>query len=58
LKLIDSVLIKYSDKTASEISEISHRDMPWKAAKEKEDINYEHVFYRSEEFSVGEYEEL
>jgi DNA-binding XRE family transcriptional regulator len=28
LKLIDSVLIKYSDKTASEISEISHRDMP------------------------------
>lgn len=58
LEMIDSVLEKYSDKTASEISEISHRDMPWKVAKMKEDIKYDHVFYRSEEFAVGEYDEL
>jgi hypothetical protein len=30
--------------------------MPWKAAQTGENLEYEHVFYRSEEFSVREYE--
>ncbi len=58
LEMIDSVLDRYSDKTAKEISELSHKDMPWRAAKMGENIEYEHVFYRSEEFSVREYDEL
>lgn len=58
LEMIDSVLDRYSDKSAAEISEISHRDTPWKAAKDKENLEYEHVFYRSDELSVREYEAL
>ncbi len=58
LEMIDDVLDRYSDKTATQLSDISHRDMPWKAAKFGEDLEYEHVFYRSEEFSVKDYDPL
>ncbi len=58
LQVIDEVLNKYSDKTATEISEISHRDTPWKVAKNGDVLKYEHAFYRTDEFSVGETEEL
>jgi transcriptional regulator with XRE-family HTH domain len=56
LEMIDDVLRRYSDKSATQLSEMSHRDMPWKAAQTGENLEYEHVFYRSEEFSVREYE--
>ncbi len=52
LDLINDVLKKYSEKNATEISNISHRDIPWAVANDLEDIDYEYVFYRSEEFSV------
>lgn len=58
LEMIDSVLERYADKSATQLSEMSHRDMPWKAAKMKQNIEYEHVFYRSEEFSVRDYDPL
>ncbi|MEX1014901.1 MAG: Panacea domain-containing protein, partial [Candidatus Paceibacterota bacterium] len=58
LEMIDDVLRRYADKSASQLSELSHRDMPWKATKDHKDIEYELVFYRSEEFSVRDYEEL
>lgn len=58
LEMIDDVLARYSDKSASEISRISHEDMPWAAAKIGEDLEYEHVFYRPDNLSVREYEEL
>ena len=44
--------------TATQISELSHLDPPWIAAKDKEHLEYEHVFYRPRLTSVREYEEL
>ena len=55
---IDWELNRLSDLTASQISALSHKDTPWLVAKEKEQLDYEHVFYRPEETSVGEYEPL
>ncbi len=49
---------RLSDLTATQISGLSHKDTPWLVAKEKEILNYEHVFYRPEETSVGEYGSL
>jgi uncharacterized phage-associated protein len=58
LKHIDSVLTKYSDKTAMQMSEISRKDIPWIAAKIWEILDYEAVFYRNEDTSVREYSEV
>src|SRR3989338_2383360 len=55
---IDWELNRLSDFTATQISNLSHKDTPWLVAKDKEVINYEHVFYRPEETSVREYEPL
>ncbi len=53
---IDKVLEKYSDKTANELSNYSHKDIPWIAAKDKDIIEYEAVFYRNSDTSVREYD--
>lgn len=58
LEMIDDVLARYADKSATELSTLSHLDTPWACADMGEDIQYEHVFYRSEQFSVREYDEL
>lgn len=55
---IDWELERLSDLTAKQISALSHKDTPWLIAKEKEQIDYEYVFYRPEETSVREYESL
>lgn len=55
---IDWEISRLSDLTAAQISALSHKDTPWLAAKEKEQLEYEHVFYRPEETSVREYEPL
>lgn len=55
---IDWELNRLSDLTATQISALSHKDTPWLVAKEKEQLDYEHVFYRPEETSVGEYDSL
>ena len=57
LKVIDSVLERLSDKNASEISEYSHKDVPWLTAEEGGVIDYEAVFYRTPEYSVRDYNE-
>ena len=41
---------------ASEISNYSHKDVPWLAAEEGGIIDYESVFYRTDEYSVRNYE--
>ena len=56
IKQIDSILEKYSDRTATELSAISHRDVPWITTKEKHEIPYESVFYRTKETSVRVYD--
>jgi transcriptional regulator with XRE-family HTH domain len=58
LEMIDDVLARYSNKSGKELSELSHMDIPWACAENGEDLKYEHVFYRSDKFSVTEYEDL
>lgn len=53
LKHIDNEMERLASKTAKELSGISHIDTPWLVAKEKEILNYRHVFYRPDETSVS-----
>ena len=50
--VLDSVVERFSDKSATWLSNYSHDDMPWKATAEKEVIDYELVFYRTPAYSV------
>lgn len=53
--VIDRVIEQLSDWSAAAISNYSHKDMPWLASKEGEEINYELAFYRDAPFSVRNY---
>ncbi|MHC1690708.1 MAG: type II toxin-antitoxin system antitoxin SocA domain-containing protein [Bacteroidales bacterium] len=55
--IIDKVIGQMSDWSATAISDYSHKDMPWMASKEGEEINYELAFYREAPFSVRNYGE-
>lgn len=54
-EVIDRVIEQMSDWSANAISNYSHKDMPWLASKDGEEINYEFVFYRDAPFSVRNY---
>ena len=54
-EVIDRVIEQLSDWSAASISNYSHKDMPWLASKEGEEINYELAFYREAPFSVRNY---
>lgn len=54
-EVIDKVIEHMGDWSASTISQYSHKDMPWIASKEGEDINYELAFYREAPYSVRNY---
>lgn len=54
LKHIDDELQRLAFKTAKELSDFSHIDTPWRVAKEKQVLNYRHVFYRPDETTVSE----
>jgi len=54
-EIIDRVIEQMSDWSAAAISNYSHKDLPWLASKEGEEINYELVFYRDSPFSVRNY---
>ena len=56
-EVIDRVIEQMSDWSASAISDYSHKDIPWLATKEGEEINYELAFYREAPFSVRNYDE-
>lgn len=53
---IDWEIARLSDLTATQISGLSHKDTPWAVAKDKDILEYEHVFYRPIETSVRTYE--
>ena len=55
---IDWEIDRLGGLTATQISALSHLDTPWLAAKEREALEYEHVFYRPNETSVRPYEKL
>ena len=54
-EVIDKVIEQFSDWSASAMSDYSHKDMPWQASKEGEDIDYELAFYREAPFSARNY---
>ncbi len=54
LKHIDDELVRLASKSAKELSELSHKDTPWRVAKDKQELNYRHVFYRPDETSVSD----
>ncbi len=54
---IDEVLDRLSSKSAKELSEYSHGDIPWKTHNNGEKISYETVFYRDDKYSVREYDD-
>lgn len=57
IEVIEDVLNRLSDKTASQISDYSHNDVPWLTTDDGKTIEYESVFYRTPPYSVREYEE-
>jgi len=52
---IDWELQRLSDLNAKILSELSHKDVPWIGANQGEKLEYESVFYRTEETSVRHY---
>lgn len=54
LQHINETLRRLSDKTASELSELSHYDTPWLAAEDGKPIDYRGVFYRTSRTAVTE----
>jgi transcriptional regulator with XRE-family HTH domain len=55
-KHIDWELDRLSDLTANQITELSHKDVPWITAEDTKPLDYESVFYRTSETSVREYD--
>lgn len=58
LEHINWEIRRLGDMTVAQISELSHLDTPWVVAEDREQLEYEHVFYRPQSTSVREYEEL
>lgn len=54
-EVIDRVIEQMSDWSATAISNYAHKDMPWLASKDGEEISYELVFYREAPFTVRNY---
>lgn len=57
LRHIDATLARLSDKTATELSELSHYDTPWLTAGDGKPIDYRGVFYRTSLTAVTEPED-
>lgn len=57
LQHINNCLIRYGNKNATELSNYSHKDVPWIIAELGEPLEYESVFYRTPDTSVRVYEE-
>ena len=55
--VIDSAIDNYSHMNATQISDYSHGDKPWRVAGFRESLDPEFVFYRDEEYSVREYDD-
>ena len=57
MALIDEVINRHAHKSAKELSEYSHKDVPWTTAEEGQPIDYEAVFYRTPDYSVRTYDD-
>jgi len=56
IEMVDDVLKRLSDMTAKQVSEYSHKDVPWLTTEDGAAIEYESVFYRTEPYSVRKYD--
>ena len=56
-KHIDWELSRFESFSAKDLSELSHRDVPWISSEEGKTIEYESVFYRTKDTSVRNYDE-
>lgn len=56
LQHIENTISKYSHMNASQVSALSHADLPYIATKDNSPIKYELVFYRDPQMSVREYQ--
>ena len=54
-EIIDSVIYELSDFSATELLIYQRGDMPYKLVNLEEELDYNHVFYRDEIYSVREY---
>jgi transcriptional regulator with XRE-family HTH domain len=54
---IDWELARLADLNAKELSDLSHRDVPWMGAAQGAKLEYEAVFYRTHETSVRKYDD-
>lgn len=52
---VDWELQRLSDLNATTLSDLSHKDVPWLSAEYGKPIEYEAVFYRTEDTSVRDY---
>ncbi|WP_304103574.1 Panacea domain-containing protein [Methanobrevibacter ruminantium] len=57
LEVVDDVIEKLSHMNATQISDYSHGDMPWRATDDYDIINYAFVFYRDPNYTVRVYDE-
>ncbi|MCR5183296.1 MAG: helix-turn-helix domain-containing protein [Opitutales bacterium] len=53
---LNKELDRLSDMSAKEISDFSHKDIPWVGTEDKGIIEYEAVFYRNRDTSVRSYD--
>jgi transcriptional regulator with XRE-family HTH domain len=56
-EVIDRVIDQMSDWSAAAISNYSHKDLPWEATEDGQDISYNLAFYREMPYSVRVYNE-
>lgn len=57
LNFIDKTIDTYSRYSAKQVSEYSHNDVPYIAAEDFQELDYEMVFYRTSELSVRNYDD-
>lgn len=58
LKIIDRVINTLSDMSAIQIEEYAHGDIPWKNSKDKQEIDYNAVYYRNPPYAQRDYDEI
>jgi len=54
---INTEIARLGNKTAAELTDFSHKDMPWAVTESKQVIDYQYAMYRTELTSVREYDD-
>ena len=54
---INSEIARLGGKTAAELSDFSHKDIPWAVTEPKQVIDYQYAMYRTDLTSVREFED-